>query len=170
MNPKVFDAIRAFRDEYIDKGPERSFRSALATPAAGLASIEAVTGDRHARAEREDRRSSRSDACSRYHRSSSIRSLQGSDARPFTCAQPVSPGLTSSRRRWRSVYWSTCTWIVGRGPTSDISPLMTLTRFGSSSIDVRRRIAPMRVIRVSPSSTTIPEPMCSAPETMVRSL
>ena len=23
MNPKVFDAIRAFRDEYIDKGPEK---------------------------------------------------------------------------------------------------------------------------------------------------
>ena len=23
MNPQVFDAIRAFRDEYIDKGPRR---------------------------------------------------------------------------------------------------------------------------------------------------
>ncbi len=23
MNPQVFDAIRAFRDEYIDKGPEK---------------------------------------------------------------------------------------------------------------------------------------------------
>ena len=38
------------------------------------------------------RRSSRSDACSRYQRSSSIRSGQGSDARPLTCAQPVRPG------------------------------------------------------------------------------
>ena len=26
MNPKVFDAIRAFRTEYIDKGPEKSSR------------------------------------------------------------------------------------------------------------------------------------------------
>ena len=51
---------------------------------------------------------------------------------------------------------STWTWIVGRGPTSDISPRRTLTRFGSSSIDVRRRNAPTRVIRVSPSSTAMP--------------
>jgi hypothetical protein len=42
--------------------------------------------------------------------------------------------------------------------------------FGSSSIDVRRRNAPTRVIRVSPSSTAMPAPMCSAPETIVRSL
>ena len=27
----------------------------------------------------------------------------GSEVRPLTCAQPVIPGLTSSRRRWRSV-------------------------------------------------------------------
>ena len=49
------------------------------------------------------RRSSRSERCSTYQTSSSIRSGQESDARPFTCAQPVSPGLTSSLRRWRSV-------------------------------------------------------------------
>ena len=57
MNPQVFDAIRAFREEHIDKGPEivrRPGRSASPAPAAGLASVEAVTGDRHARAEHED--------------------------------------------------------------------------------------------------------------------
>src|SRR2546422_2023331 len=31
-------------------------------------------------------------------------------------AQPVTPGLTSSRRRWRSVSPSTCSWIAVRGP------------------------------------------------------
>ena len=38
-------------------------------------------------------RSSRSERCSTYQRSSSMRSLHGSDARPLTCAQPVMPGL-----------------------------------------------------------------------------
>ena len=64
-----------------------------------------------------------------------MRSCQGSDARPLTCAQPVMPGRTARRPRWRSVYWSTWTWTVGRGPTIDISPRSTLTRFGSSSIE-----------------------------------
>ena len=36
--------------------------------------------------------------CSTYQRSSSIRSDQGSDARPLTCAQPVIPGLTAAAR------------------------------------------------------------------------
>ena len=44
-------------------------------------------------------RSSTSDRCSTYHTSSSMRSGQGSDARPFTWAQPVIPGLTSRRLR-----------------------------------------------------------------------
>ena len=71
----------------------RSRPVATSAPATGLASVEAVTGDGHARAERTRmRRSSRSDACSRYQMSSSIRSGQGSDARPLTCAQPVRPG------------------------------------------------------------------------------
>src|SRR5260221_369674 len=53
-------------------------------------------------------RSSHTERWSTYQMSSSMRSLHGSVARPFTCAQPVMPGFTSSRRRWRSVYWSTC--------------------------------------------------------------
>ena len=52
----------------------------------------------------------------------------------------------------------------------DISPRRTLTRLGSSSIDVRRRSAPTRVIRASPSSTARPGPIASAPATIVRSL
>ncbi len=71
-----------------------------------------------------------------------MRSLQGSDARPLTCAQPVMPGLTARRPRWRSVYWSTWTGTVGRGPMIDISPRTTFTRLGSSSSEVRRRSAP----------------------------
>ena len=50
------------------------------------------------------RRSRRSDQCSMYQRSSSMRSCQGSAARPLTCAQPVMPGATASRPRWRGVY------------------------------------------------------------------
>ena len=44
---------------------------------------------------------------STYQTSSSIRSAHGSDARPCTWAQPVSPGRMSSRCRWCSSYWST---------------------------------------------------------------
>ena len=95
---------------------------------------------------------------------------QGSDARPLTCAQPVMPGLSARRPRWRSVYCATWTGTVGRGPMIDISPLRTLTRLGSSSIEVRRSSAPTRVMRLSPSSTASPAPIFSAPETIVRSL
>ena len=83
---------------------------------------------------------------------------------------PLMPGFTDRRRRWRSVYWATCTGTVGRGPMIAMSPRSTLTRLGSSSIDVRRRNAPTRVMRGSPSSTARPDPIRSAPVTMVRSL
>ena len=49
------------------------------------------------------RRSSRTLRWSTYQTSSSIRSGQEIDVRPFTWAQPVIPGLTSSRRRWWGV-------------------------------------------------------------------
>src|SRR5581483_7338263 len=52
-------------------------------------------------------KSSHGDRCSTYQRSSSIRSSHGSVARPWTWAQPVIPGFTSSRRAWRVVYCST---------------------------------------------------------------
>ena len=104
-----------------------------------------------------------------YQRSSSMRSLHGSDARPLICAQPVMPGRTARRPRSRSVYCATCDGSVGRGPTIDISPRSTLTRFGSSSSDVRRSSAPTRVMRASPLSTARPAPSFSAPSTIVRS-
>src|SRR5919198_698774 len=47
-------------------------------------------------------RSSRIERCSMYQRSSSMRSSQCSSVRPLTCAQPVMPGLTARRPRWRS--------------------------------------------------------------------
>ena len=49
------------------------------------------------------RRSRASERLSTYQTSSSIRSGQESEVRPLTWAQPVMPGLTSSRRSWRSV-------------------------------------------------------------------
>src|SRR5581483_5539628 len=52
-------------------------------------------------------RSSSGERCSTYQTSSSIRSAHGSAARPLICAQPVMPGRTSSRWRWRSSYCST---------------------------------------------------------------
>jgi hypothetical protein len=96
-----------------------------------------------------------------------MRSLHGSEARPLTCAQPVSPGFTASLPRCRSSYCATCASIVGRGPTMAISPRTTLNRFGSSSSDSRRRTAPTRVMRSSPSRTAMPA--CSAPAHIVRS-
>ena len=52
-------------------------------------------------------RSSLSDWCSTYQTSSSMRSAHGRLARPWICAQPVMPGVTSRRRRCRSSYCST---------------------------------------------------------------
>ena len=47
----------------------------------------------------------------------------GSDARPLTCAQPGQAGPDAQPPALAvRVAASTCTWIVGRGPTSDISP------------------------------------------------
>ena len=98
-----------------------------------------------------------------------MRSSQGSEARPFTCAQPVIPGLIARRPRWRGLYCATCAGSVGRGPISDISPRSTFTRFGSSSSEVLRRNAPTRVMRESFASIASPAPTCSAPSTIVRS-
>ena len=73
-------------------------RAGVTTPPAARASRRSRrdTGRRRSTAIRavrtRIRRSSRSEACSRYQRSSSIRSCHGSEARPFTCAQPVMPG------------------------------------------------------------------------------
>ena len=47
--------------------------------------------------------SSQAERWSTYQTSYSIRSSQGTPALPWSCAHPASPGLTSSRRRWRGV-------------------------------------------------------------------
>ena len=51
MNPQVFDAIRAFRARYIDKGPESRPLAGPGrlAPAARLAAVEPVAGEDHAR-------------------------------------------------------------------------------------------------------------------------
>ena len=115
------------------------------------------------------RRSSAGVRFSTYQTSSSIRSSHGIPARPLTCAQPVSPGLTSRRRRWCGVYSATWAGSVGRGPTIASSPRRTLTRFGSSSSEKRRRKWPAPVTRSSPANTGVPTPTGSLPTFIVRS-
>ena len=58
---------------------------------------------------------------------------------------------------------------AGRGPTIAIWPRSTLTRFGTSSKEVRRISPPERVTRGSPSPTTVPTPTGSEPCRIVRS-
>ena len=59
------------------------------------------------------------------------------------------PGLTTSLRRTSSPYLATSEGSGGRGPTSDISPSMTLKSCGSSSSDQRRSHEPVAVTRGS---------------------
>ena len=72
------------------RGPRRRGRRAACAP--GSAGRAAASGARCTRGRAR---------CARDH---------GSEARPWTCAQPVMPGATARRPRWRSVYWATCTW------------------------------------------------------------
>ena len=103
-------------------------------------------------------------------RSSSIRSIRRSLARPFTWAQPVRPGFASSRRRWRSVYCSR----LGRRSAAG-------NRAGSSRRGAHSKVAelvdgeparslPARVIRGSGGSTAQPAPCAAALGIIVRNL
>ena len=81
----------------------RSVTSAL-RPSRGTLPVEAVAGDQQPRpCGRGSAGRAPGERWSTYQTSSSIRSSQGIPARPLTWAQPVSPGLTSSRRRWWGV-------------------------------------------------------------------
>ena len=95
----------------------RDYVASARAPAPRLTAVQALPAEQHARRRTRMRRSRRSDQCSMYQRSSSIRSCHGSAARPVTCAQPVMPGSTARRPSWRGVYCSTCARTVGRGPT-----------------------------------------------------
>ena len=121
-------------------------------PAAGLALVDALAAQQHADRARQDAQVEPERPVSTYQMSSSIRSLHGMRVRPLTCAQPVMPGRTSSRRRWRSVYRSTWSRRSGRGPTRLMSPRSTFQSCGSSSSEVRRSRWPARVMRASPAS------------------
>ena len=62
----------------------------------------------------------------------------------------VMPGRTLNRRmRAASVNRCTSRVAMGRGPTSDMSPVRTLKSCGSSSMEVRRNSRPMAVVRGS---------------------
>lgn len=63
-----------------------------------------------------------------------MRTGQGIDVLPLTCANPVMPGRTLRRNRCSWDIRSTSEITVGRGPTSDISPLTTFHSCGNSSI------------------------------------
>ena len=73
-----------------------------------------------------------------------------SPRRPWICAQPVQPGRTCCRTRYRGISSLKCsTWkgTSGRGPTRDMSPFSTLKNWGSSSrLNLRIRL-PNRVLR-----------------------
>src|SRR4051812_8875365 len=119
-------------------------------------------------------RSSQRDQRCTYPRRSRRQSPQTRSDLPLTCHRPVTPGLTSSRWRSRRLIVSSVTG-SGRGPTRDISPRRTLTSCGSSSIDQRRSIRPMRVtlgswrsLNSKPSASLAPAGNLSAPCSMVR--
>ena len=97
-------------------------------------------------------------------------------APPTAARRGRSPGPNRSarasprrRRRCSGVYSSTCSEIVGRGPTIAISPRTTLNRFGSSSSEVRRRSAPALVTLGSSLVRGSQIPPSGAPCVIVRS-
>jgi hypothetical protein len=86
---------------------------------------------------------------------------------PPTCAKPVTPGRTSCRRRWRSLYRGRYFVRSGRGPTRLMSPFITFQSCGSSSSEVDRRKCPNGVSRASSGSKA---PFASRMSDMVRTL
>src|SRR5690606_12847678 len=80
-------------------------------------------------------KSSRNEIFSTYHTSSSSFSCQLMEFLPFTCAQPVIPGLTRCRFFCLSLYNGKYSGRSGRGPIKDISPFNTLKNCGNSSIE-----------------------------------
>src|SRR5690554_5724530 len=91
--------------------------------------------------------SSQSDRLSTYRTSSRNLSSQEIALRPFTCAQPVTPGRASWRRYCSCEYSGRYSINSGRGPTRLISPLSTFQSSGNSSRLVARRKLPNGVMR-----------------------
>lgn len=74
---------------------------------------------------------------------------------PFTCAQPVMPGLTSCRLFCRELYKDKYSANKGLGPIRLISPLITFNNWGISSKEVLRMNLPISVNR-SESGNKLP--------------
>ena len=72
--------------------------------------------------------------------------------RPLTCANPVSPGLTSCRLDSRLLYNGRYSTKRGRGPTIAISPTKIFKSCGNSSRDVFRSTFPYPLSRCSSGS------------------
>ena len=102
-------------------------------------------------------KSSQRDWFSTYHTSSSNFCSHEIALRPFTCAQPVIPGLASCRLACREEYRERYCISSGRGPTRLISPRSTLINSGNSSNEVVRSHTPNPVNR-SPSESNFPSP------------
>src|SRR5690554_4666409 len=109
--------------------------------------------------------SNHSERLSTYHTSSLNFSSQLSELRPFTCAQPVTPGRTSWRRYCSALYNGRYSISNGRGPTKLISPFSTFHNSGSSSKLVERNQLPKGVKR-SESGSGLPS--ASTASRMVR--
>ena len=143
-------------------GPEVAQLDLAAIARASLARemlpVEAVAGEPAARrcAAEDPRGRAPSERWSTYQTSSSIRSSQGIPARPLTCAQPVSPGLTSSRRRWWGVYGVD---LGGQGRARADDRHLAAQHVDQVRAARRARsgaaAAPTRVTRGSPASTGV---------------
>src|SRR5688572_11082038 len=83
-------------------------------------------------------KSNAKDIWSTYQTSNSNLLSQLIALRPFTCAHPVIPGLTSCLLFCKDEYKGKYSTNKGRGPTKLMSPLITLINWGSSSKEVLR--------------------------------
>src|SRR5450830_1042567 len=92
------------------------------------------------------RMSNPSDWRCKYSTSSFTLSGIGSSSRPFTCAQPVSPGTSACTPCWVRSSIKSC-WLnsAGRGPTKLMSPTRMLHNCGNSSRLLLRKKLPMGV-------------------------
>jgi len=93
--------------------------------------------------------------CSTSYTSYSNFCSQRMALRPFTRAHPVIPGFTSWRLAWRALYNGRYSTSNGRGPTRLISPFITFSNCGISSMESFLIHCPTSV-SLSPSGNNSP--------------
>ena len=94
------------------------------------------------------RRYSPTDRSASHSRSCASFSVHDMSRAIRSCANPVSPGRTTSRCQYCGISSQSCsknTGRIGRGPTSDMSPCTTFQSCGSSSRCMVRSNRPTRV-------------------------